>query len=95
MLLNGADARWAERLGREMDAIVKPQSLPEGKVSDALDEFAEPLISEYCDSLEGQVEILKFACLLWNMAIIRQSDRQKYSEMELVMMNALSGSPFF
>jgi len=93
--VHGADRQWAERVARRMGAIVQKRPLPEGKISDIVVSFAEPLLDAFVESDEDQVEVLTFACLLWNLVFIRERDRKLYANTETQVMTLLSGTPYF
>ncbi len=93
--MHGANRQWAESVARRTGAIVQDMPLPEGKISDIVVSFAEPLMDAFVESDEDQVEVLTFACLLWNLAFIRESDRKLYAYTETQVMAVLSGTSYF
>ena len=91
----GANRQWAESVARRIDAIVQETPLPEGKMSDIVVSFAEPLMDAFVESDQDQVEVLTFACLLWNLVFIRERDRKLYANAESRLIELLSGTPYF
>ncbi len=92
--LHGADRKWAESAFRGTDAIICDMPLPEGKVSDIVADYAEPLVETFVESDEDHVDILTFACILWNLAITRRVKKSVFDEMETAVMHALAVAPF-
>ncbi len=73
--LRGATRERAEHVVRRTGATLRDMPLPEGKVSDIVKAFSEPLVDAIVESDEGHVDVLKFACILWNLAILRSDSR--------------------
>jgi hypothetical protein len=93
--LHGADRKWAESVFRGTDAIICDMPLPEGKVSDIVADFAEPLVETFAESDEDQVDILTFACILWNLAIVKRLSKTQFYKMETETVHALANAPFY
>ncbi len=43
----GADREWAESVVKQIGGVLRDMPLPEGKVSDILVEFAQPLVEGF------------------------------------------------
>jgi len=94
--LNGADHEWAASVVRRTGGIMQRLPLPEGKkVSDAVAEFAEPLLDAFAEDDQDRVNMLTFACGLWNLAIMRNLNKKMFAEAESVTMLLLADDPFF
>jgi len=91
---HGGNREWAEGVARRTGAILRDRPLPDGKFSDIVATFAEPLVDVFAESDEDHVEILHFACSLWNMVLLKKADRGRYAELESAAMAVLSGDPY-
>ena len=82
----------ADRLG---GAEIRVSAIPEGKMSDIVDDYAAPLLDEFAHIDEDAVLMLEVACLLWNMAVTRTCKMDICGEAEQVAVRILNGPPCF
>jgi hypothetical protein len=92
---HGADRAFAESVAQRTGAIVRETLLPEGKISDILCEYAQPLVEEFAETDQDHIDVLHLASGLWNMALMKTMDRGLYAEMESALMPILANPPYW
>lgn len=94
-LNGGVDKKWAQAVAAETKSILQYNKIPEGKMSEIVLEYAEPLVAEFLEYEEDQVMIIEMGCILWNLVFMKRQDEELFREAENRVINILYREPFY
>ncbi len=87
---------WARSVAEKTGADeIRANSIPEGKMSDVVAEYAAPLLDEFGEFDEDIVKVLDLACLFWNLSLSHSLSGNTDREIEHDLMQILYRDPYF
>ncbi len=92
---NALPLAWGESAAKRMGAELRPNSIPEGKMSDVVADYAGPLLDAFAATDEEAIEVLRFVCLLWNLSLSKRVNPKLFRDTEPDLVNLLGRAPFF
>ena len=91
-----SDQKWANDVAKRTGTILQADEIPEGKMSEILLDYAEPMIFDFSDdSEERKPPVIEMACRLWNQSFINKEDTKYYGFLENMCMQIMQAEPFY